>query len=92
MNLTQIPIRELATYCGLLTEAQADDLRGKEFQADSYFNPVQDANDNWILSAEEIAYCSNPEYLWVKELDMIPFVPKPAPPMPWENQTDIPTV
>lgn len=82
MMLFQIPIAELATWCGLLTTEQADSLRGQTFLADSYFNPIQDANDRWIISAEEIAYCANPDFLWVKELPMIPFEPKPAPPMP----------
>ena len=80
--LFQIPIAELATWCGLLTVEQADSLRGQTFLADSYFNPIQDLHDRWIISAEEIAYCANPDFLWVKELPMIPFEPKPAPPMP----------
>lgn len=81
MMLQQIPISELATWCGLLTIEQADSLRGQMFLADSYFNPIQDLHDRWIISAEEIAYCANPDFLWVKELPMIPFEPKPAPPM-----------
>lgn len=81
MKLTQITLSELKGYCGLLTAEQAGELRGQEFQADSYFNPIQDIDDNWVLSAEEVAYCSNPVYLWVKELEMIPFTPKPAPPL-----------
>ena len=81
MMLFQIPIAELATWCGLLTVEQADSLRGQTFLADSYFNPIQDLHDRWIISAEEIAYCANPDFLWVKELPMIPFEPKPAPPM-----------
>jgi len=81
MKLTQIPIAELATYVGVLTLEQAQSLQGQTFQTDSYFNPIQDINDVWVLSAEEIAYCSNPEFLWVKELDMIAYTPKPAPPL-----------
>ena len=81
MKLTQIPIAELATYVGVLTPEQAQSLQGQAFQTDSYFNPIQDINDVWVLSAEEIAYCSNPAFLWVKELDMIAYQPKPAPPL-----------
>jgi len=80
MLLHNIPIAELATYAGILTTQQADSLRGQVFLQDSYFNPIQDANDNWVISAEEVAYCANPEFLWVKELPMIPFEPKPSPP------------
>lgn len=82
MILQQISVTELDKWCGLLTEAQADSLRGQTFLPDSYFNPVQDADNNWIISAEEIAYCANPDFLWVKELPMIPLNPKPAPPFP----------
>ena len=81
MKLTQIPIAELATYVGVLTAEQAQSLQGQTFQMDSYFNPIQDINDVWVLSAEEIAYCSNPAFLWVKELEMTKYEPKPAPPL-----------
>lgn len=81
MKLTQIPLAELATYVGALTSEQAQSLQSQTWQVDSYFNPIQDINDQWVLSAEEIAYCSNPEFLWVKELDMIQYEPKPAPPL-----------
>lgn len=81
MKLTQIPIADLKKYCGLLTEQQAESLRGQQFQTDSYFNPVQDNQNNWVISPEEIAYCSNPDFMWVKELDMVEFVPKPPDPM-----------
>lgn len=81
MKLTQIPLAELAKYVGKLTPEQADSLRGQTFQTDSYFNPLKDINDQWVISAEEIAYCSNPDYLWIKELEMIEYTPKPAPPL-----------
>ena len=81
MKLTQIPLAELATYVGALTPEQAQSLQGQTWQTDSYFNPIQDIHDQWVLSAEEIAYCSNPDFLWVKELDMIQYEPKPAPPL-----------
>jgi hypothetical protein len=81
MILSQIPVTELVNYCAKLTPEQADSLRGQVFLQDSYFNPIQDIEDNWIISAQEVAYCANPEFLWIKELPMIPFVPKPAPPL-----------
>ena len=81
MILSQIPVTELVNYCAKLTLEQADSLRGQVFLQDSYFNPIQDIEDNWIISAQEVAYCANPEFLWIKELDMIPFVPKPARPL-----------
>jgi len=79
--LTQIPITELIKFAALLTDWQAVELQGKQFGPDSYFNPIQDIDDNWVISAEEVAYCANPDFLWVKELPMIPFTPKPNPPL-----------
>lgn len=91
MFLHQIPIAELATYVGVLTEQQVAQVRGATFQPDSYFNPVQDVYDRWVISAEEIAYCSNPAYLWVKHLDMVAYEPKPTPPLPgMEVTSDLP--
>jgi len=66
---------------GLLTEVQKDELIGQLYDEDSYFNPIQDLNDNWIISVEEIDQCVNPEFMWVKELPLIPYEPKPTPPI-----------
>jgi hypothetical protein len=66
---------------GLLTEAQKDELVGQMYDEDSYFNPIQDLNDNWIISVEEIDQCVNPEFMWVKELPLVPYEPKPTPPI-----------
>ena len=64
---------------GLLTEVQKDELVGQMYDEDSYFNPIQDLNDNWIISVEEIDQCVNPTFMWVKELPLIPYEPKPTP-------------
>lgn len=64
---------------GLLTEVQKDELVGQMYDEDSYFNPIQDLNDNWIISVEEIEQCVNPNFMWVKELPLIPYEPKPTP-------------
>lgn len=65
---------------GLLTEAQKDELVGQWYDEDSYFNPIQDANDNWIISIEEIDQCINPAFMWVKDLPLIEYKPKPVTP------------
>lgn len=70
------------TYVGLLTESQKDSLIGQLYDEDSYFNPIQDDFDQWIISTEEIDFCVNPEFMWVKDLPLIEYVPKPAPPFP----------
>lgn len=64
---------------GLLTEVQKDELVGQMYDEDSYFNPIADLNDNWIISVEEIDQCVNPNFMWVKELPLIPYEPKPTP-------------
>lgn len=70
------------TQVGLLTETQKDSLIGQMYDDDSYFNPIQDINDNWIISVEEMDFCVNPEFTWVKDLPLIPYEPKPSPPFP----------
>jgi len=71
------------TYVGLLTESQKDSLIGQLYDEDSYFNPIQDLEENWIISTEEMDFCVNPEFMWVKDLPLIEYVPKPAPPLPY---------
>ena len=66
---------------GLLTESQKNELVGQLYDEDSYFNPIQDLDENWIISTEEMDFCVNPEFQWVKDLPLIEYVPKPAPPL-----------
>lgn len=65
---------------GLLTLEQKEEIQGQEFAPDSYFNPIQDEDDNWIISIEEIDQCINPKYLWTKDLPLIDYKPKPSEP------------
>jgi hypothetical protein len=67
---------------GLLTEIQKDSLVGQTYAEDSYFNPISDLNDNWVISMEEINQCTNEEFSWVKDLTLITYEPKPSPPFP----------
>ena len=78
MKLTDITQAEWTTYVGLLTLEQKDLIVGQEYTTDSYFNPIQDLNDNWVISVEEMEYCTNVDYLWVKDLTLIEYVPKPV--------------
>jgi hypothetical protein len=70
------------TQVGLLTESQKDSLVGQMYDEDSFFNPLQDIEDNWIISVEEMEFCVNPEFQWVKDLPLIEYKPKPSPPFP----------
>ena len=78
MKLTDITQAQWTTYVGLLTIKQKDLVVGQQYTTDSYFNPIQDLNDNWIISIEEMEYCTNVDYLWVKDLTLIEYVPKPV--------------
>jgi hypothetical protein len=61
-----------------LTPEQAEQLRGVQYVADITFNPIQDANDNWIISSEEV---SSTTIDWVKQLPAIEFIPKESLPL-----------
>lgn len=61
----------------ILTEQQKELLVGKEYIKDSYFNPIQDINDNWIITEEEVLTADNEDVLWVKDLEQIEYEPKP---------------
>jgi len=78
MKIAQLTQEEKAIYVGLLSIAQKDLLVGQLFDEDSYFNPILDGNDpqNWIISIEEIEQNIYPEFNWLRDLEMIIFVPK----------------
>lgn len=76
MKLKDITQAEWTTYVGLLTIKQKDLIVGQEYTTDSYFNPIKDLNDKWIMSIQEMEYCTNVDYLWVKDLDLIIYEPK----------------
>lgn len=40
-----------------LTEQQKDQLVGQTYDGVQYFNPVQDADGNWVISNEEVNAC-----------------------------------
>jgi len=81
-KLAEIAPENYSQYVGLLTETDKDLLIGQWYMDDSYFNPIQDNDDRWVISVEEISQCVNPDFMWVVDLPLIPFVPKPAPPFP----------
>ena len=64
-----------------LTIEQKDILIGTEFASNSMFNPIQDINDDWIISNEEADQCA---IEWVKTLPEITYVPKPTPVPPFK--------
>ena len=59
----------------ILTIEQKDQLVGQTYDGVCYFNPIQDINDNWIISQEEVIQ-SNID--WVKQLPLSEYQPKPV--------------
>ena len=76
MKITDIIKAEWTTYVGLLTIKKKNLIVGQEYTTDSFFNPIQDINLKWVISIEEMEYCTNVDYLWVKNLDLIISEPK----------------
>ncbi len=77
MKIADLTQEQKAIYVGLLTIEQKDLLVGQLFDEDSFFNPILDGNDpqNWIISIEEIEQNIYPEFNWLRDLEMIIFVP-----------------
>jgi hypothetical protein len=80
MKLSQLTEEEKLTYVGLLTKLQKDELVGHLYAPNSYYNPIQDFNDNWIISVEEMEL-ENEEFIWLKELPLITYTPKQYDPL-----------
>lgn len=63
----------------LLTEVEKNELIGLEYAPDCYYNPIQDIDNNWVISTEEVNQTTNPATMWVKDLELIEYKPKPTP-------------
>ena len=79
MKIAQLTPEQKTIYVGLLKVEQKDLLIGQMFDEDSYFNPIQDNEDNWIISIEEIEQNINRNFDWLHDLELIIFVPKVNP-------------
>lgn len=64
----------------VLTEIQKDELVGLKWTNDTYFNPIQDINDNWVISEVEVNGNENTSVSWVNSLTLSEYQPKPVPP------------
>ena len=66
---------------GILTITEKESLVGQLVQPDWYFYPVQDCNNDWIISTQEIDNSIYPQNEWVKSLSLIEWCePTPIPP------------
>ena len=79
MKIADLTPEQKTIYVGLLKVAQKDLLVGQMFDEDSYFNPIQDEANNWIISIEEIEQNINRNFDWLHDLNLIIFVPKVNP-------------
>lgn len=79
MKLADITTEDITTLVGLLTKVQKNELLGVYYSADSIYNPIQDINGNFVISTEEMIYTTNPDTLWVKDLELIEYKAKPTP-------------
>ena len=82
IQLKDITKEQYSLYVGLLTIEQKNNLLLQWYAPDCYFNPIQDLNDNWVISVEEMANCTNADFMWVKDLPLIIYEAKPTPPLP----------
>ena len=79
MKLADITTEDITTLVGLLTEVQKDELVGVYYSDDSIYNPITDIDENWVISTEEMIYTTNEDTLWVKDLNLVEYRPKPTP-------------
>jgi uncharacterized protein (UPF0262 family) len=59
-------------YVHQLTYEQSQSLIGVDFVEDNYFNPIEDADGNYVISIEEVEQTS---IEWVKSLPLIEYKP-----------------
>jgi len=71
----------------LLTEQQYQEIQGKKFAPDCFFNPRQDQDNNWFIDIGEQENCVHPDFQWIKKCPRIEYKPKPYP-MP-EDETPV---
>jgi hypothetical protein len=62
---------------GRITEEQKNILHNQQYADDSFFNPIQDINGEWIISTIEINDCVNETFSWVKDVPLVEYTPIP---------------
>jgi len=66
----------------IVTTEQAQELQGVFFDADTFFNFVQDINDVYFLflsSSDEVDIAPT-QYAYLLDIPLSPYEPKPTPP------------
>lgn len=60
----------------VLTQEQANLVTGNSYAPDLYFNPIEDADGNMIMTEQVVQNTTNPDFQFVKTLPQIPYKPK----------------
>ena len=50
-----------------ITEADKDFIQGQAYAPDCFFNCIQDINDNWVISIEELNGIVFEQFLYLSE-------------------------
>ena len=68
----------------IVTNQTAESLQGVFFDADTFFNFVQDINDVYFLflSIDDEQSIATTEYAYLLEIPLSEYIPKPNPPFP----------
>jgi hypothetical protein len=61
----------------LLTQEQKQQIENQKFAVDSYFLPIEDEDNNWVVSTTEQELCIHPDFQWIKKCPRIEYKPKP---------------
>ena len=69
------------TQVAVLTINQKDSLVGQKYDEVSYFNPVQDCYNEWVISQQEIEGNIYSEFDWLDDLTLIDWCAPPVPPI-----------
>lgn len=59
-----------------LTIEQKELLENKTVSDSLFFSPIQDINNDWFISKEEIDQANHDEFTWLKNLVKIEFISK----------------
>lgn len=71
----------------ILTTEQYEQIQGQYYSPSQFFNCVQDINDVWFLflAQQDIVTIAPTEWVWVLTLPQGEYIPKPAPPFPYND-------
>jgi hypothetical protein len=69
---------------GLLTIEQKGLIQGQLYAPNCKFCPIEDIDNNWVISTQEMEDCVVEEFMFVKDLPLITYKPKPS---PWPPKT-----